>query len=495
MEPAQGRAHSTAHQPRPRRAAAVVVVLTLLAATSASSARAESTVPWTPSSTARHALELLVDDGGLALPVTQWPLPRAAVVRALDALPRELPPGLAGARAAVERELGDAARPAVVAALRGRNEALVGFGDEGIPGSRVELHSGTALLAGAAAQLGVRLDEGTDPARSQPKLRLDDSAVGFDVGGALLQAWAHRSWWGPGWQSSLILGNNAPPAVGIGLQRASAAPSRSPWLSWLGPWTYDLFVARNDDAIGSTLVGTRLTLRPFSFLELALSRTAQWGGSGHSESADSFWRMLAAIGVNSEDPRDDPANEMSGYDLRVRCPASLRCVGYAQLIGEDATRSLPGRFLGLYGVEIWSADGRHRWLAEYAETICGAVFEHNPVRPCAYRNSRYPEGYASAGRWLGASQGADSRLLTLGWIAAEQGTSLRLHAGRIGSRVGVVGAELDPAHSGRIYGVNARQQWTWQNGVFTAEADWIAVDAPQGRRQQARAGLSVRVAF
>jgi len=473
----------------------VVIVFAVLVAPGVPQARAEPTVPWTPSPAARHALELLVDDGGLALPVTQWPLPRAAVVRALDALPRDLAPGLAVARAAVERELDDAARPAVVVALRGRDDALIGFGDESIPGSRVELHSGTALAAGAALQLGLRIDQGSDPSRAQPKLRLDDSAVGSDVGGVLLQAWAHRSWWGPGWQSSLILGHNAPPAYGIGLQRATAEPSPSPWLSWLGPWTYDLFVARNDDAVGSMLVGTRLTLRPFSFLEVAISRTAQWGGSGHSESADSFWRMLAGLGVNAEDPSEDPANEMSGYDLRLRCPRTLRCAAYAQLIGEDATRNLPGRFLGLYGLEIWSGDGRHRWIAEYAETICGAVLEHHPMRPCAYHNHAYPEGYASAGRWLGASQGADSRVLTLGWIAAEQGTSLRFHAGRIGTRVGVVGAELDPAHAGRIYGLDVRQQWSWQKVDFAAEADWFTVDAPQGRQQQARLGMTVRVSF
>ena len=487
---------STERKPKRRwPTAGAVLVFTLLIGPARPPARAEPSVPWTASAAARHALELLVDDGGLALPVTQWPLPRAAVLRALDALPRELAPPLSAARAAVERELDDAARRAVVAAIRGRNDALTGFGDESIPGSRVELHSGTDLLAGVALQLGLRIDEGTEPSRSRPKLRLDDSAVAIDVGGVLLQAWAHRNWWGPGWQSSLILGNNAPPAYGIGLQRASAEPSRSPWLSWLGPWTYDVFVAGNDDAVGSTLVGTRLTLRPFSFLELALSRTAQWGGSGHSESADSFWRMLAGLGVNAEDPSEDPANEMSGYDLRVRCPRSVRCAAYVQLIGEDATRYLPGRFLGLYGLEIWSADGRHRWIAEYAETICGAVLEHHPMRPCAYRNHAYPEGYASAGRWLGASQGADSRVLTLGWLAAEQGTSLRLHAGRIGTRVGVVGAELDPTHAGRLYGLDARQEWSWKEVTYTAEADWFMVDAPLGRRQQVRLGLSVRVPF
>jgi hypothetical protein len=61
--------------------------------------------------------------------------------------------------------------------------------------------------------------------------------------------------------------------------------------------------------------------------------------------------------------------------------------------------------------------------------------------------------------------------------------------------VGVVGAELDPTHAGRLYGLDARQEWSWKEVTFTAEADWFMVDAPLGRRQQARLGLSVRVPF
>jgi hypothetical protein len=90
---------STERKPqRPWRTAGLVIAFAILVAPAGPPARAEPTVPWTPSPAARHALELLVDDGGLALPVTQWPLPRFAVVRALDALPRELAPGLAAAR-------------------------------------------------------------------------------------------------------------------------------------------------------------------------------------------------------------------------------------------------------------------------------------------------------------------------------------------------------------------------------------------------------------
>jgi hypothetical protein len=46
---------------------------------------------------ARHALDLLVDEGGLDLPVTRWPLPHAAVARALDRMPRPLAPTRASA--------------------------------------------------------------------------------------------------------------------------------------------------------------------------------------------------------------------------------------------------------------------------------------------------------------------------------------------------------------------------------------------------------------
>src|ERR1700751_1583905 len=64
-----------------------------------------ASVPGTPSLSARHAIELLVDDGGLALTVSQWPLPRGAVQQALDSLPAELPPALDAARALVLGEL------------------------------------------------------------------------------------------------------------------------------------------------------------------------------------------------------------------------------------------------------------------------------------------------------------------------------------------------------------------------------------------------------
>src|SRR6478735_5870502 len=64
----------------------------------ASALRAEPSVPWTPTLAGRHAIELLADEAGLDLPLNQWPLPRAAVVHAIDALPPHLPEALEAAR-------------------------------------------------------------------------------------------------------------------------------------------------------------------------------------------------------------------------------------------------------------------------------------------------------------------------------------------------------------------------------------------------------------
>ncbi|HJV62364.1 MAG TPA: capsule assembly Wzi family protein, partial [Albitalea sp.] len=449
-----------------------------------------------PDASTRHQVELLVDEAGLDLPLTQWPLPRAAVQRAIDALPATLPDALDAARSHVERSLRAQDESRLTLRLRNKDEAIAGFGDDATAGTSLGVRSRSWSADRLAVQLGGRVD----PAATHGgQFRLDDSAVATELLGWQLQAWAHRSWWGPGWQGSLVLGNNAPPFAGVGFQRASASTSTPPLLAWLGPWNFEFFVAQDEGGRHAFFVGNRFTFKPWRRLEIGLTRTAQWGGAGHPNSVKSFAKMLLGIGVNPNTPAEvpeDPANEMSGYDLRLRCGDALRCAVYTQLIGEDATHGWPGRFLGLYGIESWSADGTQRWFGEFAETLCGGFREHNPMRPCAYRNHGYPEGYASAGRWIGSPFGPDSRVLTLGWIDAAGGTTLRVHRGRIGSRVGSFSAlDHDPQTSGPLLGLSARQAFQWEGIDLVAELDWLHVRAPDGAHTDARIGLQWRASL
>jgi hypothetical protein len=459
-----------------------------------------ASVPWMPSIPARHAIELLVDDGGLQLTVGQWPLPRAAVQGALDALPPALPPPLEEARALVQSELNAQRLGLVSLTVRGTGDALSGFGDDATPGSSLLLRTPELDGPHLAMQIGGRLDPVDVTGQRRTTARLDDSAVAVDAFGFQLQAWAHRSWWGPGWQSALPLSNNAPAFDGIGLQRASEARSASPWLSWMGPWNLDFFLARTEGVrtreLGSASLvsGGRLSFKPFSHVELGLTRMVQFGGEGHAETLGSFLKAVVGSHANAQTAAEqsrDSGNGLGGYDIRVRCPGGVRCAAYGQFIGEDDRKHLPYKFLDLVGTEIWSADGRNRLYVEAAEISCRETWKGPPIPNCAYRNYAFPGGYTSGNRWIGASVGSDGRLVTLGWINSEWDSSIRVDAGRVNSRIGMSDDEGSATQAGRLWAVSARRSWHFGSASLTPEFDWSRVTTATGMRVQARAGLEL----
>ena len=463
-----------------------------------------ASVPWTPGVTARHAIEVLVDDAGLQLTVSQWPLPRDAVQRALDALPESLPPALADARALVQAELHAQQIGLVSLTVRGRSDALSGFGDDATPGSSLLLRTGELDGPHLAMQVGGRLDPVSDTGQYRTTARLDDSAVAVDVFGFQAQAWAHRSWWGPGWQSALPLSNNAPAFDGIGLQRTSAARSESPWLSWLGPWNLDFFVARSEGELtalhgtDAVISGGRLTFKPFSHVELGLSRMVQFGGQGHPETLGSVIRAVVGSHANAQTlaaQSRDSGNGLAGYDIRVRCPDAVRCAGYGQFIGEDSRGHLPYKFLNLMGTEVWSADGVTRVYFEAAEIGCRNTWKGGPIPNCAYRNYAYPEGFTSGNRWIGASVGSDARLVTVGWIDSEWDSAIRVDFGRVGSRIGMSDDEGQAPAAGHLWALSARRTWHVGSASLTPEFDWNHVATATGVRVETRLGLEMSVSL
>ena len=86
----------------------------------------------------------------MSLPLSQWPLPSAAVRSALNALPADLPEALARARDDVHADLDRADRPLLTARIKTRSEAPVGFDDDYVPGSSLALRSGPIVAANAA---------------------------------------------------------------------------------------------------------------------------------------------------------------------------------------------------------------------------------------------------------------------------------------------------------------------------------------------------------
>ena len=466
-----------------------------------------ASVPYMPSVSARHHLQRLADEAGLAMVGMQWPLPSRAVGEALDALPPDLSPSLLDARDAVRGELERLGQAELGLGLRRRRDALVGFGDSPVPGSRAALRS-ALLEAGAestpwlAGRLGLSVEEEADPPGSTPA-RLDDSALVLQLGGSNLQVFARSHWWGPGWQSSLVLGNNTPQWMGVGLQRSSTRSSRSRWLSWLGPWNLDLFLARaHDPEVVSgqprrfLFSAARVAFKPRRWIEIGLSRSFQLEGEGRPQGGHNYLRAWSGRGTNADnedESADDPGNQMAGYDLRLSAGPGLRVAAYLQVVGEDEAGFLPSKSLLLAGAETWTADGEHRFFAEYASSYCSSLPGQQRLPRCAYLNHQYPQGYTNGARWAGASQGPDSRLLSLGWLSASGARLLRLHHGRVGVSLGSYRPRAEDPPRGRLTAFSAQQTFILAGLRLTPGFAWTRLDqAPgleRGRRVLAHWGV------
>ena len=490
----------------------------VMLACAAAQAQTPASAPYTPSWQARHQLQLLVDHAALALPLTHWPLPAAAVEQALADLPAQLDNSgndLEGARQFVLRELG-ARRTQASLRLQLRNsaEGLTGFDENYTPGSSVQavseekrIDSGSLSVSG---RLGFRVEQAANSLQQQFSgtgsearypLRLEGSAAVLGWAGWNVQAFSHRHWWGPGWQSSLINGSNNPAWNGVGIQRGSVKPSASPWLSWMGPWNLDVFVARAQDPLVATnqpqdflYSGMRLTLRPQPWLEVGLSRGLQTGGAGRPAGAKNFVKAFFGQEVN-QNPGDpvDSSGQIAGYDARVRCPKSWgQCAVYTQWMGEDAAGQipLPFKFMNLWGVEQTYGQGRYRVFAEYANTNAYSLpWDTKPQFP-GYINGVYNQGYTNGARWVGSAQGAGSQVTTLGWMDAQRQRMLKLHVGKIGYSVGAYDPRVDAPH-GQLRGLSASQSLRWRGLTWVPELSWMHLD--QGQDQRASKLNTVRV--
>ena len=492
-----------------------------------STAATGASVPYTPSWTARHHLQWLGDHAALPLTGSHWPLPAAAVRQALDRMaPAAGDAQLQAARDFVLKELDMAQNQGRAQLhLRSESEGLNAYGDNYTPGSSAQLSSAELRRSwgdvSVAGRLGVRVEASPNSLQSQFsgmgtegefQARPDGSAAVLSFGGWNVQAFSHRQWWGPGWQSSLVSGHNNPSWTGAGIQRASVAPSDSPWLRWMGPWNLDVFVAKGQDPRvvakqpqGFLFSGMRLTMKPQPWLELGLSRGLQTGGAGRPSGAVNFAKSFLGqeLNKNPEDTFIDSSGQIAGYDVRVRCPKSWSgvmgsCAAYTQWMGEDAagTVPLPFKFMSLWGVESTYGQGQYRVFAEWANTNAYSLPWDTKERFPGYVNGVYSQGYTQGGRWAGSAQGSGSEMLTVGWMDAARQRMVKVHAGKVHTSLGAYDPRVS-APRGDLWGVSASQVYAWMGMRLTPELAYTELsdgqDQRANKRQNLRVGMVVAV--
>lgn len=379
----------------------------------------------------RHDIQVLADQGVITGPVSSWPLawgPILSDIRAIDpgmSLAKNLAASVARVRSRAEWETRtheiqySAELSAAKSAMRirsfentPRESAEVGAGLSWI-GDRL-----TATLKGQIV----------DQSNGSGETRMDNSFLGVAIGNYQLSVNTLDRWWGPGWDGSIILSNNARPIPAISVDRNFTDAFKSPWLSWLGPWDVSAMMGQleSDRHVPDTLFfGMRLAFRPITSLEIGLSRTAQWCGDGRPCDASTFLDLLSGrdnIGDAGIEEDNEPGNQMAGVDFRWSARAAgLPVAFYGQFIGEDEAGGFPSRYLAQMGIDgsgMWGDRWSYRWFGEVAVTSCN-FYESDNNFNCAYNHTIYRTGYRYRGRVIGHGADNDARLISAGLILVD----------------------------------------------------------------------------
>ena len=379
----------------------------------------------------RNDIQLLADAGVIGSPVTQWPLSWGDILATDVVQPEDLPAAEAAALERVQRLARRARRtgewqPGVRLALGSDGRALRDFSATPREPLETELElewTGDRTAIRLRGQfVGGADDKGPN---DDQKWRADGSYAGLSLGNWMLAAAMTDRWWGPGWQSSLILSSNARPIPAFTIDRNSTAPFETKWLHWLGHWDFTAlwgFLESDRDIPDARFFGLRATLRPARFLEFGLSRTAMWCGSGRPCGFDTFKDLLLGrdnAGQNVS-VHDEPGNQLGGYDIRLTTAQwGIPLALYTQRIGEDEQNLRPALFLNLVGIEAWGSLGNLgnlRGYLELADTLCGGNLTNDGPPNCAYDHPVYSTGMRYRNRAIGHTADNDSKIWTLGLL-------------------------------------------------------------------------------
>lgn len=360
---------------------------------------------------ARHNAQILSDRGCSPDIANTWPMSNSYFTSS--------PSNVTCAQAPQAPRLFNSDSRALLTVAGGNAEPVFrGYGDQ--PRERGEV---TLAVTGGGDRFGWHLEASAiDARRDDDHARLDGSWVAVRAGGWLWGAGAIDRWWGPGWYSSTVLSSNARPVPSLWLTRDAAVASELPVVRWLGPWDLTLFggaLEAHRAVPNAKLLGARFSFKPWSNLEVGLSRLAQWGGEGRPETFGSLWNLI--IGKDNGETSgfadgEDPGNQLGSADVRLGIPLEESTVGvYFQLTGDDEAGGLPSKYAGLAGVD-WATQfgaGQQRWILEASNTIAGGWIGDDRLLT-TYEHSTYKTGLRYEGRNIASTWERDADVVTLG---------------------------------------------------------------------------------
>ncbi|WP_028110652.1 capsule assembly Wzi family protein [Ferrimonas futtsuensis] len=370
----------------------------------------------------RADIQRLADEGVIKVPVNTFPLMWASILTDLENTSlRDLSPSARAAFTRVQhRAYMDTKTGASVEVGIGGATEEARFQHFGSPLREQGEANVTVAYQGSrfAGQLSATYAH--DPIDGD-KARFDGSYIAMVLGNWVFSADMQEKWWGPGWDSALLMSNNARPMPTLSLSRNRADAFETKWLSWIGPWTLTTGISLMDDEryVEDALLWTfRASAKPLPQLEIGVSRAAQICGEGRPCDLGTWGDMLTG-NDNPKNGEPEPGNQVAGIDLRWGSTFRGTPYGiYWETMGEDSfglDKFPPFQAKSyVYGADISYQIGEQqvRTFLEYSDTSawCNGFFN------CTYEHSIYKSGYRYNNRSIGSTYDNDAYTYTLGHV-------------------------------------------------------------------------------
>ena len=364
----------------------------------------------------RHDLQILVDSGALNIPISTWPLAWGDIAYNLTKNESEMSLIEITSfqrikEALIEAEMGGLGGQTEIKVAKNPNQ-MTWFNDS---------VTNTKSVGAQSSYLSKNLALNIKVEKIPGKTLMDESYLAIARGNYSLTLGSKKNWWGPGWDSSLVLSSNARPIRGLSIERNFSDPFESAFLKWIGPWDLSVVIGEldNNRSISDPkFFGMRFGFRPTSSLELGLSRTSLFCGENLSCGFSTFTDMLI-------DKNDDGYNAV-GIDFRSSHKMkNIPFAVYGQLMGEPFNNTM-----GLFGMETWGLINSnqqlesYRFFVEASSTSCQFYKNDSEKYGCAYRNDLYTDGYRYDGSNIGHTSDGDSMVLSLGGILVGENSQL-----------------------------------------------------------------------
>ncbi len=161
------------------------------------------------------------------------------------------------------------------------------------------------------------------PISTTNQFQLLDTYVAAKVANWNLSFGKQSLWWGPGEGGALLFSDNAEPIYMFRMSRI--APFKFPWiLGWLGPVKTEAFFGKlsgNRFPPRPLIHGEKISFKPTKNLEMAFSRTSEFGGVGRpftlAALVNSYFSFVSSVNYKAY---NNPGKRTGGFEFTYRVP-------------------------------------------------------------------------------------------------------------------------------------------------------------------------------